>query len=250
MSASRMKKRYMGFVGLIFIFLLAISTEAQAKLFGFAAITNNSGVEGDMALQLSVDVEAYGTNQVSFTFYNNALDPYQNASPVSGIITKVLFDDGALLGIANVFNGPGVQFSQIGGTDMPVLQGGNGSPIYFETTAGFGTNADPPPPQNGVGPWDPSLEPWNPEYVQIVFNLESSLTSDDVIDAIYRGFTDPLNEDALRIGLHVQNLGGDLDGDGVPGDFSDSFILTPVPGAVILGILGLGVAGIKLRNFV
>lgn len=249
MSASRMEKRYMGMVSLIFVFLLIPSTGAQAELFGFAAITNNSGVEGDMALQLSVDVEAYGTNQVSFTFYNNALDPYQSASPESGITTKALFDDGALLGIANVFNGPDVQFSQIGGTDMPVLQGGNGPPIYFETTAGFGAKADPPPPQNGVGPWDPSLEPWNPEYVQIVFNIESSLTFDDVIDAIYRGFTDPLNEDALRIGLHVQNLGGDLDGDGIPGDFSDSFILTPTPGAVVLGMLGLGVAGLKLRKF-
>ena len=45
-------------------------------------------------------------------------------------------------------------------------------------------------------------------------------------------------QDHIRIGLHVQDLGGE----------SDTLILTPVPGAWILGVLGLSVAGIKLRK--
>jgi hypothetical protein len=44
----------------------------------------------------------------------------------------------------------------------------------------------------------------------------------------------------LRIGIHVQAIG-------ISGN-SDSFIMTPVPGAVILGMLGLSVAGWKLRK--
>jgi hypothetical protein len=44
----------------------------------------------------------------------------------------------------------------------------------------------------------------------------------------------------LRIGIKVQGIG----------DYSDTYILTPIPPSVIIGLLGVGVAGMKLRKFV
>ena len=52
---------------------------------------------------------------------------------------------------------------------------------------------------------------------------------------------DPWFDNTIRIGLRVQRTGLD-------GEESDSLILVPVPAAVILGLLGLGAAGLKLRR--
>ena len=253
MSVLRAKKGHIIFVSLILVFAVVLPTESRADIYSFAAITANSGVQDTLATQLSLEVTEHSTtqgdHQVLFTFYNNGLAPYQVATPIEGTITKTFFDDGTLLGVANVINGPGVEYSEIGSSETPTLPGGETLLPPFETTAGFGATADPPAGhlKNGVDAWDPSGS--SPiEHVGIVFDLKTKeggseyYDFDDVIAAIGLGFTDPFNEDALRIGIHVQSIGGD-DGD------SDAFILTPVPGAVLLGILGLGVAGVKLRKF-
>lgn len=245
MSASRINKSYMGLVSLIFVFLLILPTATRAELYGFAPISNNSGVSGQMAAQLSLGVIDLGEPEsgepykVKFIFNNN-IAPYAvpEADVMDGSVTDVYFDDGALLTLAEILDAdsapayPGVYFSQYAKPrDLP---GGNTLLPPFEVTADFSADSDSPIAINGVNPG---------ESLGIVFELKDGQTFADVIAQIDLGFTntDP-DVTNLRIGLRVQSYGDD-------NEFSDGFIMTPIPGAVILGILGLGVAGIKLRKF-
>ena len=75
-----------------------------ADTFAFYCITNNN--EANCATgeaQLWVDVTTEG-EQVAFTFHN--------AGPNPSSIADVYFDDGTLLGIANITGSEGVKFSQ------------------------------------------------------------------------------------------------------------------------------------------
>ena len=118
----------------------------------------------------------------------------------------------------------------------------------FQTTDEFSADSGAPgsnPILYGVGPG---------EKVGIVFDLKMKSASEyfnfnDVIAAINLGFTNPGDTDALRIGIHVQNLPG-YDKNGVWGDTygSESFIMTPIPATILLGLLGLGMGGWKLRK--
>jgi len=238
MLASQTTKRHIIFLSLVLAFVVILSTEARAKIYGFEAITNNSDDPDGMALQLSLEVTDYGTNQVLFTF-DNAVGSYP------GVITEVFFEDGALLGLATVINSPpDVVFVQWEEDEASNLPGGHTLVPPFNATDGFGAQAETPPPHKGVGPG---------ESLGIVYNLEETwMNVDHVIDAIGLGFTTPVSggNTSLRIGIHVQNLPGcDEFGYWTSTGQSDSYILTPVPGAVLLGLLGLGVAGLKLRKF-
>jgi len=236
-------------VSLVLVFLVVLSTEARAETFGFAAISNNSGVSGTMAQQLSVEVTPYGTDHVLFTFMNN-IDPYAVDPPIEGIIGGVFFEDGALLTFEDIFdfetdptNYPGVDFEIDGSGQGNFPEGGTLDPA-FVTTAGFWSRNDDSI-DNGVNIF---------EKVGMLFKLENQTGTgfDDVIAAINLGFTapDPDQNNSLRIGVHVQNLPGyDKDGNWTDTDGSDSFIMVPVPGAVLLGLLGLGVVGLKLRKY-
>jgi len=225
------KKRVMNFLRIVAVLVVIMSTEAQAVLYPFAAITDNSGVSGWMAQQLSLEVTPYGTSQVLFTFYN-AVGPYD------GIIGTVFFEDGALFALdadSIIENPPAVDFEA--GTHPPSRQFPAGELLEpdFVTTQYFWASTSNSV-QTGVNPG---------ESLGIVFDLESGKNFADVLTAIGLGFTNPnpgVNT-SLRIGVHVQNL--------PPGTAqSDSFILTPIPASVVLGILGLSVAGLKLRRFV
>ena len=98
-------------------------------------------------------------------------------------------------------------------------------------TTFFAADSDPSV-HNGVNEWPLSSDP---EYVTISFSLVTNIDFDDVL----YGIRNPYSADGLLIGIHVQSI---------EGDESDWFV-TPVPGAAILGMLGLGVAGLKLRRF-
>jgi len=243
-SASRINKRYMDLVSLVFVFVVILSTAARAELYGFAPISNNSTISGQMAAQLSLEVTDYGSGQVLFTFYNDGPSSsiYDIPSPIESSITDVYFDDGALVTLAEIFDVdsvipypvyPGVDFEQF--ASPPDLPGGNTLLPPFEVSAGFLADSEKPIAANGVNPG---------EALGILFTFATGKTFDDVITGIELGFTNPIPEPdlSLRIALRIQSYGED-------NEFSDGFILTPVPGAVVLGILGLGVAGIKLRKF-
>jgi len=230
----------------ISVVVVILTTEARANLYGFKAISNNSGVSGQMAQQLSLEVTPYGINQVLFDFKNN-ISPHSVGSPIDGIMGGLFFEDGALLGIASIIEDPfnvtnPVDFeTPLNPASKNFPEGGTLSPP-FQTTAHFWSTANGSI-INGVNPG---------EQVGIVFDLKGSNTFVDVITAINLGFTNPNpgGDTSLRIGVHVQNLPGyDQSGNWTQTDGSDSFILTPVPGAVLLGILGMGVAGLKLRRY-
>ena len=238
MSASRKKKSFMVLVSLVFVLLLILPTAAQAEIYEYnqwSVVEGNSGDPGAIAAQFSVEVtddfEDKVGEQVLFTFRNNG--------PLPSIIADIYFDDGALVEIANIINSSGVNFFDP--ANPANLPGGENVVPEFETSGDFSADFEKGA-GNGVDPG---------ESVGIVFNLKPDKYFANVINAIHVGFNpdlyyDFVNQnwlaDNLRIGLHVQGTGENE-------DFSDTFILTPVPGAFILGILGLGLAGIKLRKF-
>ena len=198
----------------------AVPVQAEMYSYDFHRITYCSYY--DLSDQLGVDVSDAGNDQVLFTFYNDI--------GIRSSICDIYFDDnsGSLSGIANIINEPGVRF------DDPArprnLPGGRWYGFY----ANFSADSNPPVKHNGINSASESLG--------ILFNLSDNKTFADVINAL-------ANQD-LRIGLHVQAIGYCCC------DASDSYInnpgdppfVTPVPGAVILGMLGMTVAGVKLRK--
>jgi len=197
---------------------VAVFSPAQAALFSFACITNNSGANcATGESQLFVEVTDAGSNQVLFTFTNTG----SNLSSIADIY----FDDGTLLGIASIDNSSsGVSFSQ--GANPGNLPGGNS--IGFETTIGFLADSDAPVQPNGVNPG---------EYLGITFNLLSGVTYADTITAMQTA-TD------LRIGIHVQGFA-----DGGSESFVNNVTVVPIPAAVWLFGTGLiGLMGVARRN--
>jgi len=164
---------------------------------------------------------------------------YAVGSPIDGIIGTLFFEDGALLEIVSIIDDPSNSTNPVdfvtplnpASKNFPA-----GGTLYppFQTTAHLWSTNDGTV-ANGVNPG---------ETVGIVFNLKNDKTFADVITALDLGLTNPNpgGDTSLRIGVHVQNLGDS-------GAYSDSFILTPIPTSVILGMLGICVVGLKLRKF-
>lgn len=199
----------------------------------FTRISNNS--ENNISSQLTVTVSGYNDdgvdpNKVLFTFWNNesGID-----NPIDSSITDIYFDDGALLDMDEIVNSDGVKFSR--GARPRNLSGGNGMTPPFKTTKGFSLDSDSPVSRNGIDPG---------EWLGIVFTLQDNMTVEYVDRALLAGTflapdadpdgpVAPLN---LRIGLHVQGLPYN--------DESDLYVQhVPVPGAAIMGMLGLGCVG-------
>ena len=209
------------------ILLVGAISGMAAVTLTFDNITGNN--LGDAAIgeaQLSVVVDdPNGTmdlnaDQVLFTF--------QNAGPDASSITDVYFDDGSLLGIADLIdaddNGgdPGVDFSE--GASPGNLPGGNNANPSFQATAGFTADSDPPAQPNGVNPG---------ETLGIIFDLQGTQTLADVYDELATG--------ELRIGIHVQ---------GFASGGSESFVNNPVPEPSQYALLaaGLGLAIVFRRR--
>lgn len=225
--SSKILRQFNLLAACLFVVLTVLPTDSRADTYGFAAISHNSGTDADtVAGQFSVEVLPVDGDQVSFTFRNTAV--------MASSITDIYFDDGALLDIAEIKSSTGVVFSQ--GANPQNLPGGGALDPDFETTAGFLADSDPAVSPNGVNAAN--------EWVKIIFNLKDDMGFADVIKAINLGFTGPFSVDppTLRIGLRAQSIGADKE--------SDSFIMTPVPATILLGVLGLGCAGIKLRKLV
>ncbi|MCK5225862.1 MAG: PEP-CTERM sorting domain-containing protein [Planctomycetes bacterium] len=197
------------FVPLLVALLLGASQVQAAVVFPFEVFTDNGdwGVLGpyfgDQRLDISVEVYN-GSTTASFKFVNNS-----DAS-LEAAITDVYFDDGTLLEISSVENGPGVKFSQI--ATPGELPGANLLDPDFVTSDGFSADSHPQPLKNGVQPG---------QWVIIHFNLLPLGTLDDVIDE--------MNSGDLRIGIHVQ---------GFPDGGSNSMVTVPEPATMVL--LGLG----------
>jgi hypothetical protein len=175
--------------------------------FSYSCTNNNAADVAGSLGQFSVvltDLGNTGTGgapSASFKFYN--IGDYQSS------ITDIYFDDGVLLGIADVINGPGVSFSE--GASPGDLPGRNECDPPFETTVDFLADSDPPVQPNGVNNTPAG------EYVEIIFDLDnpqdpdSNPTWDDLIAQ--------LSDGTLRIGIHVQ---------GYASGGSESFVTGPM----------------------
>ncbi|MHC4298053.1 MAG: hypothetical protein ACYS7Y_12190 [Planctomycetota bacterium] len=207
---------------LIFVLavLLFVSAEARADLYGFYNISANSAVDAAIGeAQLFVDVTDPGGGQALFTFINTG--------PEASSITDTYFDDGALLGIASIDNSdPGVMFSQF--AKPKNLPAANNVSPPFETTEGFSFDSDPPVQPNGVNPG---------ETLGLLFDLQSGQGYADLLGQ--------LGDASLRIGIRVQGFAC-----GGSEAFVNNVIPVPVPGALLLGVFGLSIAGVKLRKYV
>lgn len=232
---------------LVLASIVLLSIEARAETFDdWGVIATYGG--GNVINQLSIDVTDSTWTDGTGVVHNQALFTFYNIGAVDSTITGIYFDDGSLLGIAGILDGvegDGVDFSAP--ATPSELPGNKNANPDFVTTVNFSADADSP---TGLGGDGVDLG----ESVGILFDLQAGKTFNDVIAAIHAGFAlnpgdnpdDPI--DTLRIGLHVQAIATAYDEDGNLGG-SQSYVLTPVPGAVILGLLGLGVVGIKLRKF-
>ena len=119
--------------------------------------SSNGSYYNDPGIDLSVDV-TNGLSQADFTFYNN--------STIDCSITRIYFDDGTLLGIDSVENGPGTQFDTAfpGPGNLP-----NANLLFpaFVADREFNIGAESSPPENGV---NNVLVPPQ-EWVKITFAL-------------------------------------------------------------------------------
>lgn len=215
MRLNRMSLIVAGALGLA----CAPATFADITFYCVSDNDPDNAAAGERQLSATVSAAA-GDHRVLFTFYNNRDGSLANPLPMS--ITDVYFDDGTLLGIAEIINSEGVQFSQYAKpADLP---SGSLATPPFTVTAGFSADSDSPVQPNGVNPG---------ETLGIIFDLQSEQTFDDTWNALIDG--------SLRIGLKVQ---GYEDGD------SESFVNNPVPapGAVLLGVMGFGLIGCVKRR--
>ena len=224
--------RRMVFLSFVLVFCGLFSIKAQADMYNpsweWSIVENNSGLFSTYADQLSVNVTPFGS-MVDFTFSNEGPNP--------SAITGIYIEDGTLLGLASVIaldpladdpSRDGIVFGQPAHpSNMP---GWSTLDPDFQATSAFSVGSNGAP--DGVSPG---------ESLVLRYVLQPGKTFDDVITALNLGFTnpDPTAHSSLRIGLHVQDIGSE----------SDTMILTPIPSAFLLGILGLGMAGVKMRKF-
>jgi len=176
----------------------------QATIFPFEIFTTNSPYADDPGWNLYVDVWN-GEGVVNFTFYN--------ASTIQSSIARVYFDDGSLLGLDALTNGPGTQFNTaVSPGDLP---GGQNLVPPFTADREFTIGSGNPPPWKGV---NNNLGEW----VSVRFNLINGGTLDDVIGELSTG--------TLRIGMHLIDL---------PEGYSESAIFViPEPATIMLLSLG------------
>jgi len=205
--------------------LLSVRSASADLVFNFDRLTDNGNMV-DLGSQLFMTVSDSGFEKVTFHF--------ENLIGIDSSITDVYFDDGSLLGIASISSSAGVLF------DDPATPGnlpaGNTAIPPFVTTADFSADSDPPVAPNGVDASD--------EWLDIEFDLLPGKTFSDVAAAL--ALTDPDQDQWLRVGLHMQSI-NDAGGFGGSDSYINDPVAVPVPAALLMGAIGLPLAGVLGR---
>lgn len=220
--------------------LPSATTPASAEIYTFVKITDGDSDSSplDVGSQLHVEVTDAGGGYVDFKFTNDV--------GIDSSITDFYFDDGSLLGISSITYSAGVLIDPSDGDDLP--RGSSLDP-EFETSEDFSAEVVDDI-ENGVDA--------SGEWVTITFDLKGTQTFADVIRELNEGFALGAGDDptgTLRIGLQVQMLGDGHDRDDGhssghedhEGDTDGYVAQVPAPGALLLGVIGLGAIG-SLRN--
>ncbi len=189
------------------LLLLGLAGSAYGELYPFEVIPAADSDPTDAAIgeaQLTLEVTE-SNGGVLFTFANSGPEP--------SVIRMAAFENDLLASIDSLIEPTGVDF-EVDGNVANLPRGNSLSPPFAEA---FTVSAVAPPPPNGVGP---------DETLGVLFDLEPGVSFANVISAIESG--------ALRVGIHVIAFesGG-----------SESFVAVPLPGSVLLGMLGMGAVG-------
>jgi len=184
--------------------LVASALVARAELFAFYAITSNDSsgyAQFAGESQLYMDVTLLDMGQASLVF--------TNTGPVDSTISRIDFDfiPELCLNLVAINDGNGVEF-QASPASPSNLPGGKSLNNAF--ISDLSVAAKNPSPQNGINPYD---------SVELVISYDDS-----------RNLLDALENENLRIGLHVQNFAG---------GYSESFVnVVPEPGTVYMLLVG------------
>jgi hypothetical protein len=199
----------------LFTLLCASAASATTVSFSFSCIAGDGGGECAIPIdQLSLDVTDLGGGEVSFTITNNDGEP--------SFVAGVYFEDEAdvLDDLASVVDGSGVDFEEGGAPpDLP-----SGTVEGFD--ADWAVTAQSPAHNNGAQPG---------ESVTIVFELESGVSFDDLIEAMTSG--------DLRVGVHAPAF----DDRGNKSFLANTEAVVPEPGALALLLAGLGAFALRRR---
>lgn len=207
---------------LLVLCAVPVPTEAVVTYtYNFYGVTTNdpsgeSIIAGESSL--FVDVTApFGPQEVLFTFRNTGADsdPYD-----SYFIRGVYFYDGTLLEIASLIDADDSYESMTGDPDVDFSLGANNANGFTNSVklvAGYELVGDAgidSPAAYGVQPG---------EWLGVVF------THSGTFDQVITG----LNNGSIIIGIHVAGFG----------EYSEKFTTIPVPGAILLGGIGIGLVG-------
>lgn len=202
------------------LIVLALCTFMAAPAFSMTSTysfncltqTNAANCNAGQA-QLVMDViSTANATQVLFEF--------RNTGPAASSITDIYFDDGSLLGIAQIFNPSGVSFSASASPGN--LPGGNTAAPAFVTTAGFSADSDSPVSHNGINNAS--------EKLGILFNLKSGQDFTDVFNALQIAG----GANSLRVGIHAQSFAN-----GGSESFINNVSLVPEAGQWLMLLAGI-----------
>jgi|GEM_PF-5364911 len=216
----------------------ALADSYPFSMITSSAVVDQSGNPIDTSSWFSLEISEATGGGVNFKFLNNA--PAPSEPGYLSAITEVFFYDGALIGdsIGSLAgSGPLVSFDVVPAQPGAQLPGFVG----LGTKAYAAADADTPATKGLLG-----YGIHSGEWLEVIFeNVELNA----VLASLDLSGSNQKIEGALQIGIHVQALPGyDKDGNWKPDTISNSYIITPVPGAVLLGFLGLGYAGMRLRR--